>query len=123
MDRLPDVFAAAEDIALPQFEVLFDRSDCWRHNHVAHLGASQAPPLLLDLVGQLEARLDAAGITFDRRPYVPHITLLRKANCSREIENPALVPIRWPARDFVLVSSSLHSGGALYQQLGRWPLL
>jgi 2'-5' RNA ligase len=82
-----------------------------------------SPPALLELVGQLELRLTAAGIAFDRRPYVPHITLLRKADCNPGIENPALAPIRWPARDFVLVRSSLRSGGALYEQMGRWPLL
>jgi 2'-5' RNA ligase len=108
---------------VPKFELLFDHTDCWRHNHVAHLGASQSPPALLQLVGQLEAGLDAAGIPFDRRPYVPHITLLRKADCNPKIENPAVAPIRWLARDFVLVRSSLRSGGALYEQMGRWPLL
>ena len=70
-----------------------------------------------------ETRLNAADIPFDQRKYVPHITLLRKADCSAQMTNPASVPIRWPARDFVLVNSSLRSGGALYEQLGRWPLL
>jgi 2'-5' RNA ligase len=123
VEQLPELLAAAAAVAVPRFEVLFDRSDCWRHNHVAHLGASLSPPALLELVGQLESRLSSAGIAFDRRPYVPHITLLRKADCSPGIENPALVPIRWLARDFVLVRSSLRSGGALYEQIGRWPLL
>lgn len=120
---LPELIAAAEDIAVPRFEVLFDRTDCWRHNQIAHLGVSRMPPALLELVKQLESRLTASAIPFDRRPYVPHITLLRKADCNPKMANPALEPIRWPARDFVLVSSSLRSGGALYEQLGRWPLL
>lgn len=122
-NRLPELLAAAEDIAVPGFDVLFDRTDCWRHNQIAFLGASQTPFALLKLVTQLESRLTARDIPFDRRPYVPHITLLRKADCNPEMTNPALAPIRWPARDFVLVSSSLRSGGALYEQLGRWPLL
>lgn len=122
-NRLPELLAAAEDIAVPGFEVLFDRTDCWRHNQIAHLGTSRMPPALLELVKQLESRLTASAIPFDRRPYVPHITLLRKADCNLKMANPALEPVRWPARDFVLVSSSLRSGGALYEQLGRWPLL
>lgn len=123
ISRLPEVIAAAEGVAVPRFEVLFDRCDCWRHNRIAYLGASQSPPALLQLVEQLESRLAAADIPCDRRPYVPHITLLRKADCNPQMENPALEPIRWLARDFVLVSSSLRSGGALYEQMGRWPLL
>ncbi len=122
-NRLPELLAAAEDVAAPGFDVLFDRADCWRHNQIAHLGASQTPAALLELVNELESRLAASAIPFDRRPYVPHVTLLRKADCNPKMENPALEPIRWPARDFVLVSSSLRSGGALYEQLGRWPLL
>lgn len=121
--RLPEVLAAAAEVAARKFEILFDHAGCWRHNRVAHLGASLPPPELLDLVRQLETRLNAADIPFDQRKYVPHITLLRKADCSAQMTNPASVPIRWPARDFVLVNSSLRSGGALYEQLGRWPLL
>ena len=123
VNRLPNLLAAAAGVSAPKFEILFDRSYCWQHNHIAHLGASQLPPALLELVRQLETRLDVAGISFDRRPYVPHITLLRKADCLAQIENPALAPIRWPARDLVLVRSSLRSGGALYEQIGLWPLL
>ncbi len=121
--RLPELMAAAEGVTVPRFEMRFDRCDCWRHNHVAHLAASQSPPDLLKLVVQLETRLSGAGIPFDRRPYVPHVTLLRQADCNAEMTNPAPAPIRWPTRDFVLVRSSLRSGGALYEQLGRWPLL
>jgi len=74
--------------------------------------------------------LKALGIDFDKRPYKPHITLLRKADCRKATDsesgnkkNPALEPIRWPARDFVLVKSSLRPDGARYEELGRWPLL
>jgi RNA 2',3'-cyclic 3'-phosphodiesterase len=123
VERLPEIFAAAAGVAVPRFEVSFDQVDCWRHNHIAHLGAGEAPPALRELVRQLEGRLGAAGIPFDRRAYVPHITLLRRADCNPQMENPALAPIRWPARDFILVRSSLRSGGALYEQMGRWPLL
>jgi 2'-5' RNA ligase len=123
VERLPDVFTAAAEVAVPKFEVVFDQTDCWRHNRIAHLGAGVAPSALQELVRQLEARLQGADIPFDRRPYVPHVTLLRKADCSPQMENPALAPMPWPARDFILVRSSLRSGGARYEQIGRWPLL
>jgi 2'-5' RNA ligase len=127
VERLPEVLAVAQGIAVPSFEVVFDQAGCWRHNRIAHLAASHTPTALRELVTRLEAGLDAAEIGFDHRAYVPHVTLLRKADCSApaepQMESPALVPIRWLARDFVLVTSSRRSGGALYQQLGRWPLL
>lgn len=116
---------AAARVSVPAFEMAFDRLDCWRHNHIAHVGLTQTPPALFDLVEKLSRALKAAGIPFDARPYKAHVTLLRKADCGKfreENENPAPEPIRWSARDFVLVKSSLGPGGARYEQLARWPL-
>jgi 2'-5' RNA ligase len=126
---LKDLAATAARIDCPGFELEFDREACWHHNHIAHIGIDQPPTELFELVDQIASHLKVAGISFDVRPYTPHITLVRKADCARFIsravttENPALEPIRWLARDFVLVRSSLRSEGARYEQLGRWPLL
>ncbi len=119
--RLPELLELASKVRTPVCDIDFDRVACWRRNHIAHLGASQVPDALMELVRQLEAGLDQAGVVFDRRPYVPHVTLLRNADCTKE--NPASEPILWSTRDFVLVTSSLRSEGAHYQELSRWPLL
>ncbi|MEW5787474.1 MAG: RNA 2',3'-cyclic phosphodiesterase [Pseudomonadota bacterium] len=134
--RLPDLHGAAARVQAPAFDLLLDRPDCWRHNQVAHLGPSRTPPALLNLVGELEAHLAAAGVAFDERPYRAHVTLVRKADCgrmtvgggdgemgNREMENPPTAPIPWAVGDFLLVKSSLRPEGARYEQLGRWPLL
>lgn len=141
-ERLPDLQAAASAIQAAKFDVIFDLPDCWRHNRIAFLTASQAPDGLFDLVKALETQTTQAGIAFDRRPYKPHITLVRNADCKNAVSveanageaevkrsgrsqkaKPAVVPISWLARDFVLVESSLDSNGASYKQLARWPLL
>lgn len=128
--RIPDLMAMAGAIRAHAFDVVFDQAACWRHNHIAFLGARQCPDPLLALVKALEQGLRGLDIAFDQRPYKPHITLVRNADCSRQgdqeeggKENPALGPICWPARDFVLVKSSLRPEGARYVELGRWPLL
>ncbi len=129
--RIPELLAMAAAIRVTSFDTDFDVAECWRHNHIGCLGAVRIPDNLLELVRELEAGLKALDIPFDRRPYKPHITLLRKADCRGNAmdsggpgkKNPALEPIRWPARDFVLVKSSLRSEGARYEELGRWPLL
>ncbi len=128
--RLPELKAMAEALRVEHFDTDYDLVECWRHNHIGCLGASQPPEPLFALVKGLETGLKALGIPFDRRPYKPHVTLLRKADCHKQAdsgeggkENPALGPIRWPARDFMLVKSSLRPDGALYEELGRWPLL
>lgn len=128
--RIPELKEMADAVRVGRFEIEFDKAECWRHNHIACLGASQTPDNLPTLVNELEAGLKAMGLPFDRRPYKPHITLLRKADCRKAVEpgkgekkNPAPEPILWPTRDFVLVKSSLHPDGARYEELGRWPLL
>lgn len=128
--RIHDLLAMAENIRVARFEMDFDLAACWRHNHIGCLGASRVPEALLSLVRGLEEGLSALDMAFDRRPYKPHVTLLRNADCrtasdagTLEKENPAPVPIAWPARDFVLVKSSLRPEGARYEELGRWPLL
>lgn len=144
--------AAAASPRLPAFTMRFDRLACWRHNRIAHLAMSQPPPALLDLAGSLAGAARAADLPSERRPYFPHVTLLRKANCEHAAsgdrgaagvngaagvvgrvvrrvteasahEDPAPEPLLWTARDFVLVKSSLRPEGARYEQLGRWPLL
>lgn len=120
---LPALQEMAAEIRVPRFEAVFDRFDCWRHNRVAHLGARRIPPELQELVRRLETGARQLGLPVEQRPYVPHITLLRHADCAQEMTNPASPEVRWLARDWVLVSSSLRSGGALYEQMGRWPLL
>ncbi len=139
-ERLSDLQAAANSIQLPRFDVTFDQADCWRHNRIAFLTASEPPAGLFDLVRALEALAAQADIAFDHRPYKPHITLVRNADCKNAVSvqanvgeagversgrnpRPAPEPILWPARDFVLVESSSNANGASYRVLARWPLL
>lgn len=131
--RIPRLLAMASAIRIHRFDVGFDKVECWRHNRIGCLGASETPENLLALVRALENGLKALDMPFDPRPYKPHITLLRNADCRREESgmageetaknNPAPEAVAWPARDFVLVKSSLRPDGALYEELGRWPLL
>lgn len=122
-ERLAELQAAAANIQLPRFEIACDRADCWAHNHIAFLTASQPPVGLVDLVHTLEAQVAATGIDFDRRPHKPHITLVRNADCTKASQKPALPPILWAARDFVLVESNSNRDGASYSELARWRLL
>jgi len=115
---------AASRVGVPSFEMVFDRLDCWRHNQIAHVGLAETPAPLRALVDGLGAALGKAGIPFDARPFKAHVTLLRKTDCMKfGGQNPAPQPIRWSARDFVLVRSSLRPEGARYERLAGWPLL
>jgi len=127
-ERLPDLLAAAEVVEAPAFHLALDQAGCWRHNHIAYLGAKQVPTALQRLQLTLAERVRSAGFTIETRAYFPHVTLLRKAACGEmifadpETENPALKPVIWPVRDFVLVKSSMGANGSRYEPIGRWPL-
>lgn len=126
-DRLPDLRAALVGTVPPAFELVFDTAECWRHNRIACLGASNPPAVLFDLVKSLESQVRALGVAFDRRPYRPHVTLLRKAQC----KNPTLgrvlrwgtdSDVVWPVTEFTLVESALTSPSSRYAVLARFPL-
>ena len=74
---------------------------------------------LANLVADLGCALGHEGFAIDRRPYLAHVTLLRKARCGPMAEE--LVAIDWPVQEFVLVRSELDSEGSRYSTLGRWP--
>ena len=118
-DQLDSLVACAATVRTEAFELILDQPGYWRHNRIGWLGASQAPPPHRELVGLLNAALQAAGFPVDTRPHVPHVTLLRK---SAGGEVPRCEAVRWPIRDFVLVQSSTESDGAHYDVIRRWPL-
>jgi len=130
---LPELIEAARRLRLPDFELVFDQADCWRHNRIAFLGASEPPQPLQELVAGLEGVARDFGIAYDRRPYKPHITLLRHARCTKKspvedrafverIQIPAPAPQRWRADAFMLMESRLAPSGASYAMLERFPL-
>ena len=117
--RLAELEAAAGRVPLRRFELVLDRAGLWNHNRIAWAGASTVPPELDALVAELRAALAEARFALDRKPFVPHITLVRKARPGAAL--PALEPIRWPVTGFVLVRSVLRPDGSDYAIQGRWP--
>lgn len=132
VDRQKSLCEALLSVSVPRFEVVFDRAECWSHNRIGFVAPTEIPSNLFDLVGGLEKTLDKLGITYDRRPYKPHITLIRKANCPKK--NPAggrvpvspewgdFAPIKWSADNFVLVESVLSAEGSNYRLVERFAL-
>jgi RNA 2',3'-cyclic 3'-phosphodiesterase len=116
--RCDAVQAAAARVRPRPFELVLDRAGLWVHNRIAWLGASEMPPELEVLVQGLRSALADAGVAFDGKPFVPHITLARKVRPGSTL--PALSPVRWPVAGFALVQSVLDRGGSNYAVLARW---
>ncbi len=76
------------------------------------------PPALLDLESRLWSELAELGIRHEHRPYLPHVTLARKA---RHVSD-TLTPVHWPVPEFVLVESTPGPRSSVYRILETWPL-
>jgi 2'-5' RNA ligase len=82
----------------------------------------RAPPTpFAPLLAALTRELHATGLRApdERRAFVPHVTLRRRAQA--RLPRAAIEPIAWRAGTMCLYDSDLHSGD--YRRLGEWPLL
>ena len=113
--------AAAEGVNIEPFEVTLDRV-------VSFKGRPGNRPLVLvgnDGVTALRVFHTALGSSMVKsdlgrwvRPrFNPHLTLLYSG---QEVEDQAVAPVTWTAREFVLVHSEL--GRTKHNILGRWPM-
>jgi 2'-5' RNA ligase len=76
------------------------------------------PPALFALEAGLWDRLADIGITRDRRAYLPHVTLARRAHPVKD----TLAPVSWPVSEIALVESTLGPPHSTYEILATWPL-
>ena len=108
--------AATSVSALPAFELLLDRIGSFSAGRVLWIGCGAPSPQLLQLHRHLGEALAGVGFASKAPPtFIPHLTLRRHAHGAIE---QAIPPLRWWARDFVLIDST---AGA-YRIVGRWRL-
>lgn len=113
--------AAASTVSMPAFEVTLDRVASFHRT-------SRARPVVLrgsDGVAALKAfhdilgkTLAKSGFNLKQSSFTPHLTLLYDQH---EVSERTLEPVRWTAREFVLVDSRV--GKAQHVQLARWPFV
>ena len=115
-----DLRDMAGRISLPPDILVLDRVEYWRRNQLVCLGASRCPPALSALVDRLAQGSRGLGLPIEERPYVPHITLLRRA--SRRVEMRDFEPLAWPIAEFVLVRSTPGRDAAAYDVIDQWQM-
>jgi 2'-5' RNA ligase len=111
---------AAATIAMPPFEVVFDRVESFprRARLPFVLCGGDGVAGLAGLQRALGAALKGAGLAPLVKPdYTPHLTLLYD---DRRIPVRAVEPIAWTVHELVLVRSLLGRGQ--HVPIARWPL-
>lgn len=115
---IPLLETAASGLRFSSFEFGLDRLACWRHNRIAYAAPEVAPEALRHLATQLRAAVDATGIGVDRKPFVPHVTLLR--NIERNFIAQTISPLNWTVSSVALVESVSTGHGVQYRKLHTW---
>ncbi|HHQ41639.1 MAG TPA: RNA 2',3'-cyclic phosphodiesterase [Chromatiales bacterium] len=110
----------AGEVSVPPFELVIDRAGAFPRARVVWVGPGVTPQPLARLEAALREAAARCGLETDTRPFVPHVTLARKA--APVPGGPLPEPVRWPVADFALVRAHLRPGGAEYEVLRRWPL-
>lgn len=116
---VPDLIALAADVRFAPIRLSLDCIGYWKHNRIIWCGAGEEPQALVFLVESLRAKLDAARVRYDPKPFVSHVTLVRDA--AGLPDAPAWIPLVWEARDFALVNSTRVEGRVTYRVLLRFP--
>ncbi len=109
-----------DEICMEPFTLYLDRIDCWLQPRILYLGVNKIPAPLALLVQQLQLGLAGCGFKPEKRPFKPHVTLVRKMKQKQVFNLDS--PLEWPVREFVLAGSSLGESPPRYQVIKRWPL-
>src|SRR5437868_4272998 len=75
-EREPALLEAAGQVQFAPFSLKLDVLDSFARAKVLWVGCRAAPPALGELARQLRELVGAAGFEFDRKPLVPHVTVM-----------------------------------------------
>lgn len=110
----------------PRVWLDFDHVEYWPKPRVLVAMAMAVPEAGVQIVERLRDSLGRLGFEREARPWLPHLTLVRKV--SRPPPRGEEMPIpRRPARDpgawkLALVESVTDPAGSRYTPVARWPL-
>ena len=114
-------FAQVRRVSPPRvgrFDLSIDTMGYRKRAQLFWAAPAVVPPALLALEAGLWVRLTDLGITRDRRAYLPHVTLARRA---RPVSD-TLTPVPWPVTEIVLVESTLGPPHSTYEILETYSL-
>jgi 2'-5' RNA ligase len=115
-DLVDAAVRAGNSLAFDAFDVMFDRALSYPSAGTYVLSGTDGTRQLTAFREELGEALRGQGLRV-RRGFTPHMTMTYDRHVVAE---HVIEPIRWRAREFVLIRS--HVGEGIYDVLGRWPL-
>ena len=120
-ERLDAVHAAGAAVRAGPTALTLARVEHWPRPRLLCALPAPGPDPLRGLVASLRAALTEARLPVEARPFLAHVTLVRKVG--RAWPTVALPePLAWPAERLALVRSESSDGGVRYRELAGWPL-
>lgn len=113
-DRVGAIETAVNSVSAAACTLRLDRIGWFPRARVAWLGGD-APAPLSELVDDLKSAMSALDLSFDDRPFRPHVTLFRQV--TQRPPCPDFEPLDWPVSEFALIESI---SGQPYQVLRKW---
>ena len=124
LDALHDTHAAwATRTADPQLLLTPEGLGSFGRPHDATLWLGfERTPELMSCADELRAALDTRGLPYDRKAFLPHLTLARRARLTRGALSELAFPMPDVAPGITLYKSELSRDGASYKPLYTLPL-
>lgn len=112
-----EVAARLAQLPAPEFDWRLDAIGVFARARVLWAGGASEP--LAELAGRSRRLLETLAVPFDHRPFVPHVTLLRKLprEACRLAAEPIEPPVLWRAASPVLLQSTTDGHGTRYAVL------
>ena len=113
------------------FEMVFDGIGVFPAGgapHILWLGVTAGTEAAVRLQREVADRLEELGVSRERRPYSPHLTLARwregtRSDARRLLAEPVGLVARVPVRAVTLYQSQLSAAGPTYVALSHAPLV
>ncbi len=119
-DLTPSQTSAVKQCCAPLprvFRLDLDRIGYWKGKGIVWAGTRECDDGLIEFVEDLRQRLRRLGFRIETRPFVPHITLVRKA---RRRPRLPIETMEWVIDDYALVESELTPDGSRYSLSNLW---
>lgn len=111
-----DLSHAIAKLTFKPFALQLDTLGFFREAGVVWIGANETPQPLADLADRARALLDQMSVAYDRRPLVPHLTLLRGV---KSFATQKIAPTRWRIASISLCRSDPTPRASRYVRVER----